>query len=148
MQGDVLDHLPAFVDVALGQGHVLVGLEVEAPGVRLAAAEAADCAGGGLEVNDVAVFDLCIEIWKERREECVVCLVSGKKKEIFFFFFGVFRPPKKKKKTLEKNKKKLLLLFLFLTHPGDTRSRSKASWIAGSSLSCFDPRAVFRPRTT
>ena len=55
VQRDVLDHLAPLVHVALGQGHVLVGLEVEAAGMGLAAAEAADGAGGGLEVDDVAV---------------------------------------------------------------------------------------------
>ena len=60
VERDVLDHLAPLVHVALGQRDVLVGLEVEAAGVGLAAAEAADRARGGLEVDDVAVFYLLL----------------------------------------------------------------------------------------
>ena len=56
VQRDVLHDLAPRVDVALGQRDVLVRLEVEAARVRLAAAEAAHGARGGLEVDDVAVF--------------------------------------------------------------------------------------------
>ena len=56
VQRDVLHDLAPLVDVALGQRDVLVRLEVEAARVRLAAAEAAHGARGGLEVDDIAVF--------------------------------------------------------------------------------------------
>ena len=60
--------LAPLVHVALRERDVLVGLEVEAARVGLAAAEAADGARGGLQVDDVAVdFFLLVffhvEIW-------------------------------------------------------------------------------------
>mmetsp|Transcript_49617 Transcript_49617/g.153228 ORF Transcript_49617/g.153228 Transcript_49617/m.153228 type:complete len:477 (-) Transcript_49617:120-1550(-) len=60
VQGDVLDDLLLLVDVTFGQGHELVCLEVGVRGVGIAAADALDGAGGGLDVDDVADGDLLL----------------------------------------------------------------------------------------
>mmetsp|Transcript_41919 Transcript_41919/g.82178 ORF Transcript_41919/g.82178 Transcript_41919/m.82178 type:complete len:470 (+) Transcript_41919:161-1570(+) len=54
VQGHVLHHLPFFVHLPLGQGHVLLRLQVEFGGVRVAPSHAFDGAGVGLHVDDVA----------------------------------------------------------------------------------------------
>jgi len=78
VQGDVLDNLLLFVNIALGNGHILFGLEVELGCVRVAAADSLDSAGCGLDVNDIADGNfLLLDVFVDRRVEFELLLTLG-----------------------------------------------------------------------
>lgn len=57
MESDVLHDLLFLVNIAFGNGNVLVGLEIEFGGIGIAAANAFAGACIGLDINDVANAD-------------------------------------------------------------------------------------------